>query len=553
MFSLPQLRAAHEVVRTALQPTPALSWPLLARRLGTEVIVKHENHNPTGAFKVRGGLTFVDALQRRKADSKGLVSATRGNHGQSLAFAAGRAGLPVTIYVPRGNSVEKNAAMRALGAELVEHGDDFQAAREEAIRVAQSVGLDLVPAFHTDLVLGVATYALELLGDRPDLDILYVPVGQGSGVCGCIAARDALRLRTEIVAVQSAEAPAYALSIAAGHVVRTDSADTLADGIATRVPDEDALAVIRRGVARFVLVGDADIADAMRAYWTDTHNLTEGAGAAALAAAVQEKQRLAGKKVGLVLSGGNIDFDLFLAARQGKSREPYALGAGRQRTGRARARGRAVLGALVQHRELDGRRGGARDPSVAHHDRDLGHARNDRAGAPPVGAARPRPFRDRSDLERARGRARTRDGEGARPRRQPRRGAATRRGVPRQGDRCDDGELHLRDHGRAAQDRRFRRFDAADRPGRGLAHRRRGDLARAGADLSGLTLQAIVGEVHPSTPFPNRAFRHGRARPVHPRGSHSGRSEVFLRLNDVDGRDKPGHDDATAVRSAAAP
>ena len=311
MFSLPQLRAAHEVVRTALQPTPALSWPLLARRLGTEVVVKHENHNPTGAFKVRGGLTFVDALRRRQPHSKGLVSATRGNHGQSLAFAGRRAGLPVTIYVPRGNSVEKNAAMRALGAELVEHGDDFQAAREEAIRVAQTAGLDLVPAFHRDLVLGVATYALELLGDRPDLDVLYVPVGQGSGVCGCIAARDALGLRTEIVAVQSAEAPAYALSIAAGHVVRTDSADTLADGMATRVPDEDALAVIRRGVARFVLVSDAEIADAMRAYWTDTHNLTEGAGAAALAAAVQEKQRLAGKKVGLVLSGGNIDFDLF--------------------------------------------------------------------------------------------------------------------------------------------------------------------------------------------------------------------------------------------------
>ncbi|MFZ0207854.1 MAG: threonine dehydratase [Roseiarcus sp.] len=311
MFSLPQLRAAHEVIRTALQPTPALSWPLLARRLGTEVVVKHENHNPTGAFKVRGGLAFVDALRRRQPHSKGLVSATRGNHGQSLAFAGRRAGLPVTIYVPRGNSVEKNAAMRALGAELVEHGDDFQAAREEAIRVAESAGLDLVPAFHPDLVLGVATYALELLGDRPDLDVLYVPVGQGSGVCGCIAARDALGLRTEIVAVQSAEAPAYALSIAAGHVVRTDSADTLADGMATRVPDEDALAVIRRGVARFVLVGDAEIADAMRAYWTDTHNLTEGAGAAALAAAVQEKQRLAGKKVGLVLSGGNIDFDLF--------------------------------------------------------------------------------------------------------------------------------------------------------------------------------------------------------------------------------------------------
>jgi threonine dehydratase len=279
--------------------------------LGAEVVVKHENHNPTGAFKVRGGLTFVDALRRRKPHCKGLVSATRGNHGQSLAFAAGRAGLPVTIYVPRGNSVEKNAAMRALGAELVEHGEDFQAAREEAIRVARSGGLDLVPAFHPDLVLGVATYALEWLSDHRDLDVLYVPVGQGSGICGCIAARDGLGLRTEIVGVQSAEAPAYALSISAGHAVRTDSADTLADGMATRVPDDEALAVIRRGVARFVLVSDAEIADAIRAYWTDTHNLAEGAGAAPLAAAVQERQRLIGKKVGLVLSGGNIDFDLF--------------------------------------------------------------------------------------------------------------------------------------------------------------------------------------------------------------------------------------------------
>ena len=311
MFSLPELRAAHEVVRTALQPTPSLAWPLLARRLGTEVVVKHENHNPTGAFKVRGGLTFVDALLRRRPNSSVLISATRGNHGQSLAFAGRRAGLTVTIYVLRGNSVEKNAAMRALGAELVEYGDDFQAAREETIRVAQTGGLDLVPSFHRDLALGVATYALELLGDHPDLDVLYVPIGQGSGVCGCIAARDALGLKTEIVGVQSSGAPAYALSLEAGFAVRTNSADTLADGMATRVPDEDALAVIRQGVSRIVLVADDAVADATRAYWTDTHNLAEGAGAAALAAAVQEKDRLAGKKVGLVLSGGNIDFDLF--------------------------------------------------------------------------------------------------------------------------------------------------------------------------------------------------------------------------------------------------
>ena len=311
MFSLEALRAAHTVVRQALQPTPALAWPLLARRLGAAVVVKHENHNPTGAFKVRGGLTFVDALRRNEPKAKGLISATRGNHGQSLAFAARRVGLPLSIYVPRGNSVEKNAAMRALGADLVEHGDDFQAAREEAIRVAATGGLHLVPSFHRDLVVGVSTYALELLTDHPDLDTLYVPVGQGSGICGCIAARDALGAKTEIVGVQAAGAPAYALSFAAGHAVSTESSDTFADGMATRVPDEEALDVIRRGAARIVLVGDAEIGAAIRAYWTDTHNLAEGAGAAPLAAALQERGRLAGKRVGLVLSGGNIDFDLF--------------------------------------------------------------------------------------------------------------------------------------------------------------------------------------------------------------------------------------------------
>ena len=311
MFSLEALRAAHTVVRQALQPTPALAWPLLARRLGAAVVVKHENHNPTGAFKVRGGLTFVDALRRNEPKAKGLISATRGNHGQSLAFAARRVGLPLSIYVPRGNSVEKNAAMRALGADLVEHGDDFQAAREEAIRLAATGGLHLVPSFHRDLVVGVSTYALELLTDHPDLDTLYVPVGQGSGICGCIAARDALGAKTEIVGVQAAGAPAYALSFAAGHAVSTESSDTFADGMATRVPDEEALDVIRRGAARIVLVGDAEIGAAIRAYWTDTHNLAEGAGAAPLAAALQERGRLAGKRVGLVLSGGNIDFDLF--------------------------------------------------------------------------------------------------------------------------------------------------------------------------------------------------------------------------------------------------
>ena len=220
MLTLDDLEAAEKVVRAALPPTPAIHWPLISSRLGATAIVKHENHNPTGAFKVRGGLTFVDALKKRQPGAKGLISATRGNHGQSLAFAGRRAGLTVDIYVPRGNSVEKNAAMRALGARLVEHGDDFQEAREEAMRVAESAGLEPVPAFHVDLVRGVATYAFELLREHSDLDVLYVPIGQGSGAVGCIFAREALGLKTEIVGVQAKGAPAYALSIAAGRPSR---------------------------------------------------------------------------------------------------------------------------------------------------------------------------------------------------------------------------------------------------------------------------------------------------------------------------------------------
>jgi threonine dehydratase len=311
MFDLTQLELAHEVVGRAMPPTPAHGWPLLSERLGTTVVVKHENHTPTGAFKVRGGLVYVDRLKRERPNTPGIISATRGNHGQSLAFAASRYGVPVTIYVPHGNSVEKNRAMRAFGANLVEHGEDFQSAREETERRAILDGLELVPSFHPDLVMGVATYALELFGKAPNLDILYVPIGQGSGICGCILARDLLKLKTEIVGVQSTEAPSYALSFAAGTVVKTNSSDTLADGMATRVPDPEALAIIRKGASHIVQVTDDEVASAMRVYWTDTHNLAEGAGAAALAAALQEKNKLQGKRVGLILSGGNIDFDLF--------------------------------------------------------------------------------------------------------------------------------------------------------------------------------------------------------------------------------------------------
>ncbi|MEO8319759.1 MAG: threonine dehydratase [Bradyrhizobium sp.] len=311
MFDLKELERAHEIVGAAVPPTPAHAWPLLAQRLGTTVIVKHENHTPTGAFKVRGGLVYADRLKRERPHVAGLISATTGNHGQSLAFAGRRYGIPVMIYAPHGNSVEKNRAMRAFGANLVEHGDDFQSAREEAERRAERDRLEFVPSFHPDLVLGVATYALELFRKAGDLDVLYVPIGLGSGICGCILARDLLGLKTEIVGVQSTEAPSYALSFAAGTVVSTNSSNTLADGVATRVPDADALAIIRKGASRIAQVTDDEIAAAMRAYWTDTHNLAEGAGAAPLAAALQDKNKLQGKRVGLVLSGGNIDFDRF--------------------------------------------------------------------------------------------------------------------------------------------------------------------------------------------------------------------------------------------------
>src|SRR5260370_32783662 len=236
MFDRRELDGAHGIVGAAVPPTPAHAWPLLAERLGTDVVVKHENHTPIGAFKVRGGLVYLERLKREQPNSPGIISATRGNHGQSLAFAARRHGLRATICVPHGNSVEKNRAMRAFGAELVEHGEDFEAARDEAVRRAQFAGLHMVPSFHPDLVLGVATYALELFRTAPDLDVLYVPIGLGSGICGCILARDLLGLKTEIVGVQSTEAPSYALSFAAGTVVTTETGNTLADGLASPGP-----------------------------------------------------------------------------------------------------------------------------------------------------------------------------------------------------------------------------------------------------------------------------------------------------------------------------
>lgn len=287
--------------------TAQYAWPLLAERLGCRVWVKHENHTPTGAFKARGGLTFVHWLKREHPEAKGIVTATRGNHGQSLALAATALGLKALIVVPQGNSVEKNNAMRGFGGEVVEYGRDFDEAREEAARLAHAQGFYLVPPFHPELVKGVATYGLELFQAVPDLDTVYVPIGCGSGICGVIAARDALGLKTQVVGVVSTEADAAKSSFETGRLCETPSANTFADGLAVRKPIPEAFAIYGAAAARIVAVSDAEIAEAMRVYYTDTHNLVEGAGAAALAALMQEREAMLGKKVGVILSGGNID------------------------------------------------------------------------------------------------------------------------------------------------------------------------------------------------------------------------------------------------------
>ena len=319
LFSLPDLEAAARLVYGHMPPTPQYAWPLLAKRTGTEVWVKHENHTPTGAFKVRGGFVYMDALVRREPAVKTVVSATRGNHGQSIALAASKAGLTSLIYVPHGNSVEKNAAMRAFGAELVEHGRDFDEAKAEAKRAAAVRGLHAVPSFHPDLVKGVATYALELFRAAGDLDAVYVPIGLGSGICGLITVRDLLGLKTEIIGVVSENAAAYALSVEAKRVVETNSAATFADGMAVRQPDPVALDIIAKGVARVVRLSEDEIAAAIRAYYEDTHNLAEGAGAAPLAGLLQERTRMAGKRVGVILCGGNIDRRLFAKVLAGET------------------------------------------------------------------------------------------------------------------------------------------------------------------------------------------------------------------------------------------
>jgi len=319
LFSLSELQTTLDLVRTILPATPQYAWPLLAKRAGAEVWVKHENHTPIGAFKIRGGITYLDWLKRSGSQINGVITATRGNHGQSLALAGRHAQVPVTITIPHGNSVEKNAAMESFGAELIVHGRDFDEAKEYAARVAKERQLHFVPSFHPLLVKGVATCALELFRAVPDLRTVYVSIGMGSGICALIAVRDLLGLKTEIVGVVAEAAPSVALSFAAGYPVQTNSARTFADGMACRDPDPEALAIIRSGAARIVRVDEDEIAEAIRVYYATTHNIAEGAGAAPLAALLKERNRTRGQRVGLILSGGNIDTEILRTVLDGRT------------------------------------------------------------------------------------------------------------------------------------------------------------------------------------------------------------------------------------------
>jgi threonine dehydratase len=307
------LEAAARVVHAVIAPTPQYCWPLLSRRVGAEVWVKHENHTPTGAFKLRGGLVLLERLKRERPKLAGVVSATRGNHGQSLAYAGRRHGVRTVIVVPHGNSRDKNAAMRAWGAELVEHGRDFDEARLHAATLAAEQGLAFIGPFMPDLVAGVGSYAMELYAGAPALDAVYAPIGCGSGICGLIAWRDALGLATRIIGVVSAHADCYAQSFEAGRPIETESANTFADGMAVRVPVPEALAAIRAGAERIIRVTDDEVKAAIRHFFHDTHNLVEGAGAAALAALIKDPARK-GSRFAVIASGGNIDREAYVEA-----------------------------------------------------------------------------------------------------------------------------------------------------------------------------------------------------------------------------------------------
>jgi threonine dehydratase len=307
MFTLSELESVLPLVHASVPPTLQYAWPLLKARTGVEVVVKHENHTSIGAFKVRGGIVYLNRLKRDRPQVQGIVTATRGNHGQSLAFAGARVGIAVTIVVPRGNSIEKNAAMRSLGAEVIEYGRDFDEAKEHAVQVAAERGDEYAPSFHRDFVVGVATYAHELFAAVDELDTVYVPIGLGSGICGVIGTRDVLGRKTRIVGVVAEAANTYARSVAAGRPVPTNSALTFADGMAVRIPDAVALEVIRRGADRIVQVSEDEISEAIRVLYSATHSSAEGAGAAALAALIKERDRLRGARAAVVLSGQNID------------------------------------------------------------------------------------------------------------------------------------------------------------------------------------------------------------------------------------------------------
>ncbi|HEY6227182.1 MAG TPA: threonine dehydratase [Verrucomicrobiae bacterium] len=306
-----EIDSAASIVNAVVPPTPQYSWPLLNQRAGSEVWVKHENHTPIGAFKIRGGIHYIARLVERERNVRGVILATRGNHGQAIAFAARRFGLKATIIVPRENSAEKNNAMRALGADLLEHGDDFQAALEHSKRLADDRGLAWVPSFHHDLVRGNAVSTLNFLQNTPPLARVYVPIGLGSGICAMLAAREALGLKCEIIGVASESAPAITLSFAARQLIAHPVSTRIADGLACSTPNPEALEYILHGVERIVSVSDDETESAMRAYFTDTHNVAEGAAATALAAALKEKTANAGAHIGLVFTGGNVDRPVF--------------------------------------------------------------------------------------------------------------------------------------------------------------------------------------------------------------------------------------------------
>ncbi len=309
--SLQDIEDAARVVYREFQATPQYRWGLSSQRLGTDCWIKHENHTPVGAFKIRGGLTYFDALKNRGALPVEVISATRGNHGQSIGWAARARGVACTIVVPQGNSLEKNAAMRALGVTLIEHGDDFQESREFAMQLAAERGAHMVPSYHADLLRGVATYWWEFMLAVPQLDVVYVPIGQGSGACSAIAAKLALKRSLRIVGVVSAHATTYADSLAAGRVVEAPVTTQLADGMACRIADQTALDILLPHLERIVQVSDDEVAQAMRDLYADTHNVAEGAGAAAFAAAMQERAQLSRLNVGITLSGGNVDAAVF--------------------------------------------------------------------------------------------------------------------------------------------------------------------------------------------------------------------------------------------------